>query len=139
MVFCFLSIHLIAQSKIVTKEIDNSKILDTLRYLKTFETNKKEYIGKKFSYLLAKMNKIQPKTVWSVPNSIDSTVVAKSLFRFYDTNYPIMNEVKMMITWETGLPYKSVNFNNSRNKFYFSASEKQFYGPKIIKNILIYR
>ncbi|ROI04657.1 hypothetical protein EGI16_08305 [Chryseobacterium sp. G0240] len=128
-----------AQKRVVQKATDKIKVLDTLSYLKTFEANKKEYIGKKFSYLLAKMDKIQPQTVWSVPNSMDSMVVAKSLFRFYDTNYPIMNETKMLITWEKGLPYKTVSFNNQRNKFYFSESERRYYETRIVKNILVYR
>ncbi|WP_156173297.1 hypothetical protein [Chryseobacterium gallinarum] len=136
-----MNMYINAQRKAVQKKEERTQIkaLDTLSYLKAFETNKKEYIGKKFSYLLGKMEKIQPQTVWSVPNAKDSMVVAKSLFRFYDTNYPIMNEVKMLITWETGLPFKTVNFNNSRNKFYFSTSERLFYGNKIVKNILVYR
>lgn len=131
MSFFFLCIDFNAQNKPVK--------LDTLSYLKTFEANKKEFIGKKFSYLLSKMDKIQPQTVWIVPNSMDSTVVQKSLFRFYDMNYPIVNETKMIITWEIGLPYKKVKFNSRRNKFYFSISEEQFYGNKIVKNILVYR
>jgi hypothetical protein len=113
--------------------------LDTLNYLKAFEINKKEFIGKKFSYLLSKMSKIQPQTVWIVPNSIDSTIVQKSLFRFYDMNYPILNETKMIITWEVGLSFNKVKFSNRRNKFYFSTSERQFYENKIVKNILVYR
>lgn len=134
-----LCVNVSAQNTIVWKKSQDKNVLDTLNYLKTFEVNKKEYIGKQFSYLLGKMTKIQPQTVWIIPNYIDSTVVQKSLFRFYDMNYPIMNETKMMVTWEMGLPYKTVNFNNRRNKFYFSESEKRFYGNKIVKNILVYR
>jgi hypothetical protein len=121
------------------KKTQGVNVLDTLNYLKTFEAHKKEYVGKQFSYLLGKMTKIQPQTVWIIPNSLDSTIVQKSLFRFYDMNYPIMNETKMMITWEMALPYKTVSFNNRRNKFYFSESEKRFYGNRIVKNILVYR
>jgi hypothetical protein len=120
------------------KSIKNSKI-DTLGYLKTFETNKEKYIGKSFSYLLSKMDKMQPQTIWSVPGSRDSMIVTKSLFRFSDINYPIMNETKMLITWEVGLPYKTVSFNNQRNKLYFSESERRYYGTRIVKNILVYR
>lgn len=130
-----------AQNKAVNqmKPTQNSKVVDTLGYLKTFEANKKEYVGKSFSYLLSKMGKMQPQTIWSVPSSGDSTVVTRSLFRFSDINYPVMNETKMMITWESQLPYKTVSFNNQRNKFYFSDSERRFYGTRIIKNILVYR
>ncbi|WP_131726139.1 hypothetical protein [Chryseobacterium sp. Leaf405] len=137
--FIFLCIHCDAQSNIIIKKSQDKAVLDTLQYIKTFEVNKKEYIGKPFSYMLGRMIKIRPQTVWIIPNSVDSMVVQKSLFRFYDMNYPIMNETKMMITWETGLLYKTVNFNNRRNKFYFSESEKRFYGSKIVKNILVYR
>nr|WP_315029711.1 hypothetical protein [uncultured Chryseobacterium sp.] len=140
--FCFLSIHANAQNKTIVKPlkgIKNSKVIDTLSYLKTFEANKEEYIGKDFSYLLSKMEKMQPKTIWSIPNSVDSTIITRSLFRFSDINYPIMNETKMMITWEREIPSKTVNFNNQRNKFYFSESERHFYGTRIIRNILIYR
>ncbi|GAE63179.1 hypothetical protein H3Z85_15325 [Chryseobacterium indologenes] len=138
----FLNIYGNAQNKAVMKSpkrVENNKALDTLGYLKTFEANKAEYIGKNFSYLLSKMKKLQPQTIWSVPNSMDSTVVTKSLFRFSDINYPVMNETKMLITWETELPFKTVNFNNQRNKFYFSQPERQFYGSKIVRNILVYR
>lgn len=137
--FCFLGISFNAQKQAFVKSTDYKKSFDTLSYLKTFETNKKEYIGKKFSYLLSKMEKIQPRTVWIVPSSIDTTLIQKSIFRFYDMNYPIMNETKMMITWENGLPYKTVSVNNRRNKFYFSDSETRFYGNRIVKNILVYR
>ncbi|AZA82989.1 hypothetical protein EG342_14370 [Chryseobacterium lactis] len=130
-----------AQNKAVNqmKSTKNSKIVDTLGYLKAFEANKKEYVGKSFSFLLSKMDKMQPQTIWSVPSSGDSTVVTRSLFRFSDINYPVMNETKMMITWESQLPYKTVSFNNQRNKFYFSDSERRFYGTRIVKNILVYR
>ncbi|PKF73542.1 hypothetical protein [Chryseobacterium sp. PMSZPI] len=123
----------------MTKVVKANDVIDTLQYLKTFEANKKEYAGKSFSYLLSKMDKIQPRTIWSVPSSMDSTLVTKSLFRFSDINYPIVNEVKMLITWEAELPYKTVSFNNQRNKFYFSDSERRYYGAKIIRNILVYR
>ncbi len=141
LLFCFLNVHFNAQNKAVVKpikSIKNSK-MDTLKYLKSFEADKKKYIGKSFSYLLSKMDKMQPQTIWSVPGSRDSTVVTKSLFRFSDINYPIMNETKMLITWEAGLPYKTVSFNNQRNKFYFSESERRYYGARIVKNILVYR
>ncbi len=98
----FLNIYGNAQNKAVMKSpkrVENNKALDTLGYLKTFEANKAEYIGKNFSYLLS----------------------------------------KMLITWETELPFKTVNFNNQRNKFYFSQPERQFYGSKIVRNILVYR
>lgn len=137
--FCLLNIHCSAQNKRVTKVVKANDVIDTLQYLKTFEANKKEYAGKSFSYLLSKMDKIQPRTIWSVPSSMDSTLVTKSLFRFSDINYPIVNEVKMLITWEAELPYKTVSFNNQRNKFYFSDSERRYYGAKIIRNILVYR
>lgn len=141
-VFCFLTAHSNAQKKTVVKTsklIKDRKGIDTLGYLKSFEANKKEYIGKSFYYLLSKMEKMPPQTIWSIPNSMDSTIVTKSLFRFSDINYPVMNETKMLITWETEMPYKTVSFNNQRNKFYFSDSERRFYGTRIIKNILVYR
>ncbi len=65
----FLNIYGNAQNKAVMKSpkrVENNKALDTLGYLKTFEANKAEYIGKNFSYLLSKMKKLQPQTIWSV-------------------------------------------------------------------------
>ena len=38
--------------------------LDTLNYLKQFETNKANYINQPFSVLLNNMTQIQPKTAW---------------------------------------------------------------------------
>ncbi|WP_123912752.1 hypothetical protein [Chryseobacterium pennipullorum] len=137
--FCFFSFTGNAQKKVAASGSKSTAILDTLNYLKTFEARKKEYIGKKFSYLLGAMEKIQPQTVWSVPGSMDSTIVTRSLFRFSNVNYPVMNETKMMITWEKEMPYKIVSFNNRRNKLFFSESERRFYGGQIVKNIMIYR
>ncbi|WP_294214800.1 hypothetical protein [uncultured Chryseobacterium sp.] len=114
-------------------------IPDTLSYLKTFEIHKKEYIGKPFSFLLSKMSLIKPKTVWTVPGTYDHDILEKSVFRFYTLNYPVMNETKMLITWESPLSYRTVSSNTQRNKFYFSESEEKFYGKQVVKDILVYR
>jgi len=114
-------------------------IPDTLSYLKAFEIHKKDYIGKPFSVLLNKMTLIKPKTVWTVPGKYDHNVIEKSVFRFYTLNYPVMNETKMLITWESPLSDRTVSSNTQRNKFYFSESEEKFYGKQVVKNILVYR
>ena len=106
---CFVCSLSHAQGNTALKIADTSKTLDTLEYLKSnFEIKKRQYIGKPFSCLLSKMLKIQPKTVWNTPAMNDSTTVEKSLFRFYDINYPILNETKMLITWQTGFSYKAL-------------------------------
>jgi hypothetical protein len=136
--FIITSIH--AQSRNTVKKADTSKVLDTLNYLKTnFEVSKSQYVGKPFSYLLSKMTKIQPRTVWNIPGSTDNSTIEKTLFRFYDMNYPILNETKMLITWRTGLSYKMVDVYSKRNKYYFTNAERRLYGNLIIENILIYR
>ncbi|MFP7657954.1 hypothetical protein [Chryseobacterium proteolyticum] len=134
-VFC----HLHAQHKIdLDKKI--TKELDTLHYLKTnFELKKSEYRGKPFSYLLSKMTRIYPRTVWNTPDIKDSTIVERSLFRFYDINYPILNETKMLIIWQTGFSYRTADSYSRRNKYYFTNAEKKLYGSMIIKDILVYR
>lgn len=114
-------------------------VLDTLSYLKTFEDHKKEYIGRPFSVLLSKMVLIKPQTVWTVPGIHNNDILEKSVFRFYTLNYPVMNETKMLIIWDSPLSYRTVNRNNQLNKFYFSESEEKFYGKQVVKDILVYR
>lgn len=140
LIMSFIIINIHAQSRNIMKKADTSKVLDTLNYLKTnFEITKSQYIGKPFSYLLSKMTKIQPKTVWNIAGSVDNSTIEKTLFRFYDMNYPILNETKMLITWRTGLSYKMVDVYSKRNKYYFTNAERRLYGNVIIEDILVYR
>lgn len=139
-ILIFLCFNVSAQTKIDVKEGVKPNVLDTLYYLKTnFEVKKSEFIGKPFSYLLSKMTKIQPKTVWNTPDIRDGSTVEKSLFRFYDMNYPILNETKMLIKWRTGVSYRTVSLYARRNKYYFTNAERKFYGNLIIQDIFIYR
>ena len=140
LILSFTCIHFHAQSKIVLKEVGTVKVLDTLHYLKVnFEFKKSEYIGKSFSFLLKNMIKIQPKTIWNISGSTENSVVDKSLFRFHDMNYPILNETKMLVTWRTGLNSKTVDWYSKRNKYYFTNAERRVYGNLIVQDILIYR
>lgn len=45
----------------------------------------------------------------------------------------------MIIDWQTTIPLQDVNYYSNRNHDNFTNEEQQFYGSKIIKDILVYR
>lgn len=119
---------------------NNSKAqLDTLNYVKQFEINKANYIGKPFSKLLTDMAKIQPKTVWFVPQTNKKTKVKESLFNFCDMDFSFHNAITLYIEWQYDIPYTDVKYYHNKNNFYFTNDEKTFYGNKIVKNIMVFR
>ncbi|MCA4808765.1 hypothetical protein IF128_03230 [Empedobacter stercoris] len=114
------------------------KQLDTLNYIKQFETNKASYIGKPFSVLLNDMTKIKPKTVWFTPLR-DKNNIKISRFKFIDKDKSFSRALTLSITWKDFIPYSDVKYLYLKNKFYFTDEEKNFYGTKIIQDITVYR
>ncbi|WP_419495451.1 hypothetical protein [Chryseobacterium bernardetii] len=114
-------------------------ILDTLNYLKQFEANKAQYIGKPFSVLLNDMTKIQPKTVWPKLNMRYKTFIIGNYFKFANKEFSFHNAVTLSITWQDTIPMNQFNYYGKKNQFYFTQEERDFYGSKIIKDILVYR
>jgi len=114
------------------------KQLDTLNYIKQFETNKASYIGKPFSVLLNDMKKIKPKTVWFTPLP-NKNNVKNSQFKFADKENSFRRPITLLITWKDFIPYSDVKYLYLKNKFYFTEEEKEFYGDKIIQDIFVYK
>ena len=114
--------------------------IDTLAYLKTFEQQKAQYIGQPFSVLLTAMGQIQPKTVWGGRNIRHKTQIPYCTFYFVSPNNAFSSGViYMIIDWQTTIPLQDVNYYTNKNHDNFTNEERQFYGSKIIKDILVYR
>lgn len=112
--------------------------LDTLNYLKTFEANKANYIGKPLSLLLDNMNQIQPETVWKTPLHGIRRFVSETVFS-YNEKSPFVygNVIFLSIIWKERIPYPNIEYYEKKNHFLFTADEKSFYGNKLIKDIKI--
>ncbi|MDR3023874.1 hypothetical protein [Chryseobacterium sp.] len=112
--------------------------LDTLNYLKTFEANKANYIGKPLSFLLDNMMEIQPKTIWKVPLHGIRRYVSESVFS-YNEKSPFINGnvIFFTIIWKERIPYSDVEYYEKKNHFLFTVEERRFYGNKVIKDIKI--
>lgn len=113
--------------------------LDTLSYVKQFETNKANYIGQPLSVLLNDMTQIQPKTIWSVPITNKKTMVKESMFNFCEMDYSFKNAITLRITWQDYIPRTQVSIYENNNDFFFTNEERLFYGSKIIADIKVYR
>ncbi|MGV0753630.1 hypothetical protein [Empedobacter brevis] len=117
----------------------NAQQIDTLTYVKQFEINKANYIGKPFSVLLNDMNTISPKTVWMTPNPNNKNNIKNSRFKFATKEKSFKNAITLLITWKDFVPFKDIEYLSKKNKFYFTDEEKNFYGTKIIQDITVYR
>lgn len=113
--------------------------LDTLNYLKQFETNKTQYVGQPFSKLLNDMTQIQPETVWADYNIKNRTIVQKSIFNFCEKEYSFKNAINLKITWEQTIPYSQIEYYENKNHFYFTNEERSFYNNNIVKDVEVYR
>lgn len=123
--FCFLGSCLYAQT-------------DVLSYAKQFETNKSEYIGKPFSYLLNKLStQTQPKRVWFTPNPNNKNVILTSTFSLNKKEDNYGSAIRLYITWQDPISFVDVDYYYKKNKTFFTEEEKKFYGDKIIKDILV--
>lgn len=112
---------------------------DVLSYAKQFETNKSEYIGKPFSYLLSKLTaQTQPKKVWTFPNINNKNIVLISTFSLNKKEDDYGNAVRLDITWQEPIPFENVFKYIQKNSGVFTEEEKIFYGTKIIKDIEVY-
>jgi hypothetical protein len=114
---------------------------DTLNYVKSFETNKAQYIGKPFSVLLNALGKVPPKTVFPAGYIFENiNVKPGSLFRFNDRrNMYAENVISLYIDWQTPLPSETVYNMRIKNDALFTNEEKTYYSAKIVKNIRVYR
>lgn len=117
----------------------NAQQIDTISYIKQFEVNKASYIGKPLSFLLNDMTKIQPKTVWFNINTDDKYNIIESHFKFSTKEKSFKNAVTLLIKWKEKIPFKNVEYLLKKNKFFFTEEEKDFYGEKIIQDILVFR
>ncbi|MBY0066542.1 hypothetical protein [Empedobacter falsenii] len=111
---------------------------DVLSYVKQFEINKSEYIGKPFSYLLSKLSaQTQPKKVWFTPNLNNKNIVLTSTFSLNKKEDDYVNAIRLYIKWQEPIPFVNVDYYYKKNKTFFTEEEKNFYGDKIIKDILV--
>ena len=110
----------------------NSQTTDTLTYVKSFETNKIQYIGHPLTKLLNDMIQLQPKSVWS-------TSIYYSHFNFCKVdNSTDIGTVNMVIYWQLPIPESESEYYSNKNQFYFTNDEKNFYGSKTVKDIYVY-
>ncbi|WP_139421005.1 hypothetical protein [Chryseobacterium mulctrae] len=108
------------------------QVSDILAYLKSFETNKIQYIGHPLTKLLNDMIQLQPKSVWS-------TSIYYSHFNFCKVdNSTDIGTVNMVIYWQLPIPESESEYYSNKNQFYFTNDEKNFYGSKTVKDIYVY-
>ena len=117
----------------------NGQKLDTLNYLKQFETNKVNYIGQPFSKLLNDITQIQPKTVWPSPNFKAKDYNFETDFNFCNKEFSFHNAITLSIVWQTPVLRSYTKYYQLLNHSYFTNDERNFYGNKIIKDIKVYR
>ncbi|QHC84305.1 hypothetical protein AS589_05635 [Empedobacter brevis] len=111
---------------------------DVLSYVKQFETNKSEYTGNPFSYLLNKLSaQTQPKKVWFTPNPNNKNIVLTSTFSLNKKEDDYVNAIRLYIKWQEPIAFKDVYNLIQKNSDNFTEEEKEFYGGKIIKDILV--
>jgi len=113
--------------------------LDTLNYLKQFEANKANFIGQPFNKLLNDMTQIQPKTAWAIANGNKKIETASTMFNFCEKKYSFHNAVTLLIIWQNVIPRDETSYHEQKNHFYFTNDEKNFYGNKIVKDIMVFR
>ncbi len=113
--------------------------IDTLNYLKQFEINKANYIGKPFSFLLGKMTLIQPKAAWSFSNSWKRNERNETDFCFNIKQACFYNAITLHITWQDIIQANDIKYYEKKNGYYFTNDEKAFYSNRIIKDIRVYR
>ncbi|MDY0929669.1 hypothetical protein [Chryseobacterium sp. CFBP8996] len=97
------------------------------------------YIGQPLSKLLNDMTYIQPKTAWSTANGNKKIETAATTFKFCDKIYSFHNAITLLIKWQNVIPRDQTKYYEQKNGFYFTNDEKNFYGSKIVKDIMVYR
>ena len=65
--------------------------------------------------------------------------ITASLFKFSTKEKSFKNAVTLLIKWKEKIPFKNVEYLLKKNKFYFTEEEKDFYGEKIIQDIIVFR
>ncbi|MFC7349006.1 hypothetical protein ACFQO9_20015 [Chryseobacterium zhengzhouense] len=117
--------------------IQTNAQLDTLNYIKQFETNKINYINQPFTKLLGDMVQIQPKTVW--PTIGRKGFIYRTRFKFCEMKDSYYNVITLLIEWQEPVSSSQAKHYTDLNGYYFTNDEKVFYGSKIVKNIWVYR
>jgi len=112
-----------------------AQVPDTLAYAKQFEANKINYIGHPFSKLLNDMTQLQPKSIWSDTNEIN-THRSGLVFNNMEDSFDI-GTVHMFIFWQAPIPVTETEYYEKKNDFYFTNDERNFYGSKIVKDIYV--
>lgn len=114
--------------------------LDTLNYVKQFEVDKINYVNKPFSYLLAQMTQIQPKSANSLMKIWGQNLSTATWFRFTDVDLQYGREnVTLIVYWKTPISYPEAMILSKQNHFYFTDPERLFYGDKIVADILVFK
>lgn len=124
-------------SLLITNKL--SAQLDTLNYIKQFEANKANYINQPFSKLLNDMTQIQPKTIWSYTGGRIKTKTLGSMFNFCAKEFSFNNVITLLVYWQDPIPRDQTKYYEQKNSFYFTSEEKNFYGSKIVKDVIVYR
>jgi len=126
-------------SIVITTHCLKRPIYDTLEYLKRFEANKADFIGKPFSVLLNRILPIQPKTAFAFSMGRKKNIFADTRFKFTEKELSFRPTVTLLIKWQDPIPRDQTKFYEQKNAFYFTNEEKTFYGNKIIKDIIVYQ
>ncbi|SIT07799.1 hypothetical protein [Chryseobacterium gambrini] len=123
--------------------------LDTLNYLKQFEINKANYIGRPFTNLLVDMQQIKPKMIWISPIYHGVRKYIDKTFFCFDEKFPFnynertfnTNSNCLQIVWENYIDPRSSEYIllTNKNRNHFTKDERVYYGKKIIKDIKVYR
>lgn len=111
--------------------------LDTLNYIKQFETNKINYINQPFTKLLNDMVQIQPKTVW--PTIARKGFIYRTRFKFCELKDSYYNVITLLIEWQEPVSSSQAKHYTDLHGYYFTNDERVFYGSKLVKNIWVYR
>ncbi len=49
------------------------------------------------------------------------------------------NVITLLVYWQDPIPRDQTKYYEQKNSFYFTSEEKNFYGSKIVKDIIVYR
>ncbi len=104
--------------------------IDTLNYLKQFETNKIKYINQPFSKLLNDMSELKPLSVYTQKGGCHYD----TQFYFTDAKKGLSSSYKINIVWQNSVYYKDEHILNL-NEIYSLTDTKDQYKKYIIKNI----
>ena len=105
--------------------------IDTYNYIKEFETQKANYIGKPFSILMNNIVQVQPIKIWSFPDG-------QKKILSYNTKFYYIDAI-LVVEWQEPIPREQTKYYENKNQCKFTSDEKTFFGNKIIKDIVVYK